>query len=150
MKPDILRWIGTLKKFFLAGSAVLLAAAMGFAVAALQGDGLFFLASGACIAGFTVLLVLYLAKVKYALVYELVYAEGVVNVKVRGGAYTFAPEELEKVLYDGMRFVLYFYKDGSQERFTLLRRIPFDRFRREQFAAAEIAAFFPQLPQEAV
>lgn len=145
MKPDVLAFIKKIKKFFVFASIVLLALAMTFIVNAVAVSALWLIAAGACIVCFIVALVLYLSRVKYSIVYDLSFAGGVINIKVKGGAYTFSPENLEKALYDKTKIILCFIKNGERERFLLLRRVPFERFRQNQFTLDDVAAFFPQI-----
>ena len=145
MKQDILKFIKRVKNVFIVAELLILIAAMTLFGFAASGNGILFLPFAGCIVCFVALIVLYLAKVKYALVYELSFDGGVVNVKTKGGAYTFLPEQVEKVLYDKSRFILYIYKEAEREKFVLLRRVPLDRYRTEQFSAGEVAQFFPQL-----
>lgn len=145
MKKDILKFIKRLKKLFLLSEAVIFICAMtlfGFAAA---GEHLLFIPFALCVVLFLAVLVLYLSKVKYSIVYEFDYAGDVLNVKVKGASYTYAPCDAVKMQYDDVKIVVFFQKEGSRERFVLLRRIPFDHFRTEQFRLQDVAPFFPGL-----
>ena len=145
MKPDVLKFIKRIKRLFVFTSLVLLVLAMVFLIWGIVGAALYFIAFALCAVGFIAALVLYLSKVKYAIVYELGFSGGVITVKVKGGTYTFSPENVKKVRYDRSKYIVYFQKDGESDHFIFLRNVPFDRFRAEQFREEEIAAFFPKL-----
>lgn len=145
MKPDIVKYIRKLKKLFLLSGALLIAAALVFVVLGIGVSRPYLIGAALFLAGFVAALALYLSKVKYSLVYELTFSGGVITVQVKGGVYTFAPENVARAKFDGARFILYFDRDGDREKFVFLRRIPFDRFRTEQFREKDIAEFFPQI-----
>lgn len=147
MKSGILSYIKAVKKACLIAAVLLLIAAMTLFVFAVAGNKLLFIPFALAAAAVLALFLFYLVRIKYALVYELSVDSGVVNVKVKGGPYAFSPEHVVRVRYNERKFLVYISRGGVNERFVLLRRVPFDRFRREQFSLADVASFFPRIAE---
>lgn len=148
MKRDILKFVKKLKRLLLIFDAVVLIVSAFFMFSALFAARIYFVPFGIGMAVFVAVLAFYLAGVKYALVYDMNVADSTVSLRVKGGLYTYSFGEVRRVLYDDRKFIVYFSKGGAKAKFVFLRRVPFDRFRAEQFTKDDIASFFPCIAEK--
>lgn len=145
-KSGVIKYVGIVKKIFVAFSIVVLPAFMVFLVLAVNG------ATGFMIVAPIVLVVYLAVYAVYALKFSMGLAVGyqttneVVHIKTKRKVYTYDVKAgCTAVKATPRKFVCTFETQDSRDTFVFLRRAPFSPYSEEQFTADDLRKFFPAI-----
>lgn len=149
MKEGIVRYVKIVKKLFQLFSIVAIPALMVFLVLAINAATPTQKTVFICLAAGTALLWFiaygfYTMRISLGAVTQVTYNDKVVYLKTARKTYTYDIENgcIGMKIYK-RKFVGTFETQDSRDKFVFYRRVPFTRYREEQFTANDLRPFYP-------
>ncbi len=144
MKEGIVHYVATVKKLFIAFSAIMLPLIMVSLVFAFSKAMAFWIISPVLIVLYLVVYALYALRVSMGTVLGVQIAGDSVHLVTKRKTFTYALKGgCVRVKTSARKFVATFVSNGARDKFVFLRRAYFSRFHSEQFTLEEMRALYP-------
>ena len=146
MKEGVLKYVGIVRKLYIAFTAVVFVLLMVSLVYAFHRIYAFYIITPALFLLWIVVYALYALRVSMGTAVGIEVTDEVVHIKTRRKTYTYDRERgCEKVAVKKNKFVAYFSNETSRDSFIFYRRVLFSKYREEQFTVEDIAKFYPRI-----
>ena len=146
MKEGILKYVNIIKRLYIAFCVVMGVALMVCAVFAFNKFFAFYFITPALLLAWLVVYGLYAMRVSMGTVIGIEVTKEVIHLKTKRKTYTYDREKgCEDIKVKGNKFVGTFVTQHSRDKFIFYRRVLFSKYHDEQFTAADIALFYPEI-----
>ena len=147
-KDGIVKYVGIVKKLFLALSFVAIPAFMVCLVLAFSGFKPFAFVAPAVGVGYLVIYGFYAMRVSMGTVLGVEVTDKVVHLKTKRKTFTYDVKRgcVGVKIYNN-RFVCIFQTQDSRDGFIFYRRVLFSKYSEEQFTRDDLRAFYPAIDE---